>query len=144
MSTTIIDNIERQVNASLRLPPEDVFNFKLETGIRYLDNVHPDFIKCALKNSREFWNWWRALWANRDRQLLERIKTRDNGFSYFNEPVSQLSTNWVLGTQIAYTNAMTFYTSYHQAALAGFAMYPNDDVVKAALKRQESQEKVNV
>lgn len=72
----VINILTADVCRCLGISQEDIFWLQVENGGRFLagwiGEEHPDHI-AIMKQTPEFWAWWRQLWANRDRTMLAAI-----------------------------------------------------------------------
>jgi hypothetical protein len=134
MNSKVVNIIEKDVIRVLRLSNEAVFELKMNEGIHFVRDFEPK-LREALINSRAYWNWFRSVWANRDKMLMASIIVFSKGFKEVSE-VNDAPMGWELHKCHLWNESQEFYNDYHHHALAGVDMYPNDEVIKAALNHQ--------
>ncbi len=136
----MVEHTEKQVQDTLRLSVEDLFELKFSEGVDFLQYIRPEEISLALRDSKAYWNWWRTLWANRDRKLLAMIETDSDGFLY-QKPLPFKENNWLACRKIDWSDGLQFYTDYHIQQIEMIHQYPNDEVIKSAMRQQYDKEK---
>jgi hypothetical protein len=134
MNSKVVNIIEKDIIRVLRLSNEAVFELKMNEGIHFVRDFEPK-LREALINSRAYWNWFRSVWANRDKKLMASIIVFPKGFKE-KSAVKDCPMGWELHTVHLWSESQEFYHDYHHHALAGVDMYPNDEVIKAALNHQ--------
>lgn len=117
MKQQIIDIIETEVAEKLRLDKADVMWLKIEYGVEFLHNYLEagDPLIEQLKQSKAFWNWWRAVWANRDKYLMSNTgEPKKLGFIYLQPVTGMADEGWCRGRMIMWEQSQRFYEIFHR------------------------------
>ncbi len=138
MNSKLVHIIERDIVRTLRLPMEMVFEFKVDQGINYLEKTFPvdHELAAALKNSKSFWNWWRSLWANRDKKLIAMLTIGEHGFSVKHPERVSKSEVWQHRYIYDWSSNVEFYQQAHINSLIDLKLYPNEEVINSALEQE--------
>lgn len=137
MNPKVVSIIESDMCDLFRITPKEMFDLKLEYGINYLENKYnetPD-LRNALAHSQAFWTWFRMIWANTDRRLLNNIKVTKWGISY-SMPHKQSGEVWTLSKRFTWKEVMELYRFYHKIDVYS-AFRPNSIIINKALQELE-------
>ena len=145
MTPQLIDVITNDTQERFALDTEELFFLKADYGKQYLDTrfeYEPQIAKALLK-APSFWLWWRELWAERDRKLLNSCVRYPWGIRY-TYPVGKTielangdSYTPTQSTVIEHDEVWKFYTTYHHWRKIQF--YPNYQLINACVKEQVTE-----
>lgn len=78
--TTIDNQTQQQVLASLSWTKEQYNQFIYDCGLLYLAEYLPDYPQIVeqITRSQAFWKWWVNHWESRDLEFLETIEATDD------------------------------------------------------------------
>lgn len=67
--------IKRAVCQLLAMSEDSYCSMQYECGLKYLDLLYPidPRRKNVMERSKEFWSWWRCVWASYDLGFLESV-----------------------------------------------------------------------
>jgi hypothetical protein len=67
------DSTTQRIIALLEWAPQDLYLFQYECGLEFLRAYFGSDEKAAaiIEARKEFWNWWKMLWSNRDQVFAE-------------------------------------------------------------------------
>lgn len=70
------NSITKDILNRISLPFEDYCKLQFEAGLEYLESILPkdQWGQEVLSQSKEFWNWWKLQWLNRDRRFLHQME----------------------------------------------------------------------
>ena len=113
MTTEALDQITKEVTEFFGLNPEELYWFKIENGLKYLNHHFGNDLELedGLKGHQEFWRWWRELWADRDKELLSRTERKVYGFNYA-KPLDR-NKNYTDTKRVLHAHAWEFYQEFH-------------------------------
>lgn len=145
MSPMMIDVITEDVSRLFKLDEEELFFLKAEYGKNYLDVRFENEIKIAetLVKAPAFWLWWRELWAERDRKLLNSCQRRPWGFQYTyptGKPCELPGGDSYTPTEtiiIEPHEVWNFYKAHHHWRKIQY--YPNYQLINACLNEQVTE-----
>lgn len=145
MEARMIDVITNDTIRFFKLDEEQLFDLKIDYATCYLEErfaSDPHIVDALLKHPA-FWLWWRELWAERDRNLLQRCAFRSHGILYtfpIGKYVELANGDGYQPTEtvIVYNDdVFKFYKTYHW--WKKIQLYPNYQLIHTCLgeKRDE-------
>jgi hypothetical protein len=149
MHTKLIEIITQDVTRLFQLNGEDLFDLKLEYGMKYIDDRYPatecwrepNDIAQALKNSPIFWNWWLQLWATRDRHLMKHCEAKQYGVSYsFQSNCVKGNATLMVSRKLIHDDLWDFYQDFHYWRKVQF--YPNEVLISQCMATMQSPDQV--
>lgn len=143
MRAKLIDIITQDASKLFRLNEEDLFNLKVDYGLRYLEErfEHDPNIGKMLSSHTNFWTWWREMWAWRDKQLLKNCERKVWGIAYAHYPVLKHTTqvfrlkdrNFKQVMPIMERDTWNFYQDFHRPDKITY--YPNYVLINSCIKK---------
>lgn len=133
MKAQLIDIIESEVSDKLRLDKSDVMWLKVEMGMTFLDHYlgEADPLKEKLIKSKAYWNWWRAVWANRDKFLMHNTgEPKKLGFVYLQPVTGMMEEGWHRGRMIMWHQSLRFYEIFHKRNYFNGSIRPPAEVME--------------
>lgn len=110
-----------QVADLLRIDQEEIFWMQVEYADEFLHSWCKDeTVVQLMKDTREFWGWWKQVWHNNDKMLLH----------LFGNAISEDC----LHDMVQSGHALTYYRSWHQPRT--LELRPNDVVIRAAMRNK--------
>jgi hypothetical protein len=78
MNSKIAQIVTEDVCRLTGLSREEHFMMQVDCGLEYLHLRYKDdaLIRDSLSQSKDFWVWWRELWARRDQELMVNKNAR--------------------------------------------------------------------
>jgi len=137
-NSKVIEIIEQEMCDLFRIPADEMFEFKLDCGQKYLKKRFEEYpeMRQTLAHSEVFWKWFRMIWTNRDRNLLYKCKVKKWGIVYAN-PVNVKNEVWTLSRNHTWNEVAALYKDFHESNAVNMELRPNSIVINRALVELE-------